>query len=205
MPNPLTRLNRLSATLANELTHLPEANADHSEQAFIANIDGFWTADRRALFIAGLEQALRDDVALQIKDGVLHPSYTACLPVAGSASQPEFFALHLQVNPNARIEIAGALVITIESGHTLLSLPGVGVEGFASQVMLRDAITFRVNDPALRDTLLDNSEQRYQDVLVDIDRDPDLFLETVRTTDWALTPISSAPLDHAFARQLNKQ
>ncbi|MDB6141480.1 MAG: type effector HopAC1, partial [Pseudomonas sp.] len=42
-------------------------------------------------------------------------------------------------------------------------------------------------------------------VLVDIDRDPDLFLETVRTTDWALTPISSAPLDHAFARQLNKQ
>lgn len=207
----LARLTTLSATLANELTLIPEADAISTETAFIVGIDDYWSAasadgtPRRELCVAGLEQALRDEVALKIHDGTLHPSYAACLPVAGGASQPEFSALHLRVNPQTPIEIAGALVITIETGHTLLWLPGIGVEGFATQDVMRNAITPMINDPALRGALLDNSEQRYQDLWGDIERDADLFLEPLHATDWTLTPISGSPFDHAFARQLNKQ
>ncbi|MEA9976225.1 MULTISPECIES: membrane-targeted effector domain-containing toxin [unclassified Pseudomonas] len=210
----LTRLTALSTTLTKELVYLPEAQ-DLTLQEMQNRIDFFWVAPsaqgtpRREVFIAGIEQALRDEVALKISDGCLHPAYRDCLPLpaadSGERLAPAFHSLQLKLNDQNTIELAGALVIINHQGPTLLVLPGYGVEGFASHALLVETLTNWANDSALRSLLLNNAEQRVQNMLLDIEADPDLFLEPVDALDWQLTFIADKPFEHAFERQLDKQ
>lgn len=213
-PALLTRLAALSATLTNELEYLPEAQG-LTLQELHNQIDFFWMAPsaqgtpRHAVFIAGIEQALRDEVALKISDGSLHPIYRGCLPPSATNSSehlaPEVHSLQLRFTDQSTVELAGALVIFADQGPTLLVLPGYGVEGFASRGLLLESLTNWVNDSTLRNLLLNNAEQRFQNLLLDIETDPDLFLEPFEALDWQLTPIVDKPFAHIFNRQLDKQ
>ncbi|MEB0079229.1 membrane-targeted effector domain-containing toxin [Pseudomonas sp. CCI3.2] len=210
----LSRLTALSTTLTNELAHLPEPEG-LTLQEIHNRIDFFWSAPsaqntpRRELFIAGIGQAMRDEVALKIADGSLHSIYNECLPLSATDSgaylAPELYSLQLKLNDQNTVELAGALVIIAHQGPTLLALPGYGVEGFSSRALLLESLTHWVNNSALRSLLLNNVEQRFQALLLEIETDPDLFLEPFDTLDWQLTPIADTPFEHVFDRQLDKQ
>jgi hypothetical protein len=220
MPTPLSRLSRLNSELAKELKFIPDVRDEvlkepRSEELhptlprLLAEIDRYWAATsaqgqaRQSLFIAALEQALRDEVALKIDDGTLHLSYASCLPSA--IEEVNSYSLHLNFNEQTVVKIAGALVFTTPEGRTLLSVPGFGVEAFPSQALLRDAMTQWTNNIALRNVLLNNAEQRYQTLVSEIDHDADLFLDPFTPDDWQLRPINQRPFEHAFFQQLNKQ
>ncbi|MGV8916385.1 MAG: dermonecrotic toxin domain-containing protein [Pseudomonas sp.] len=221
---PLARLTSLAASLTAELAHMPDLQSaaetlsrEHAQaiaQRLQTDIDRYWAApsaqggDRRSMFVAAMQQCLVDEVLLKIEDRQLHSVYSRCLPsneISDVQPQITFHSLHLSFNDTTSAEISGALVINAGPDITLLSLPGHGVEGFTTQRSMFEALTPLINDRALRNRLLGNAEQCYQDLLEDIDADPDLYFAPFQTSHWSLSPVTEAPFAHAFDRQLHKQ
>lgn len=229
----LTRLSQLSESLAVELQRMPDASkelldamaAEGTSQlqeqiaSLIQDIDAFWAAPdargqiRRELLLSSMPQALRDELTLKIHERDLEPEYAACLPSAFSptpqqtpaGTAPTSFSLHVQFSEDNLVEINGALVMSIGQGGTLLALPGIGLQGFSTQTALCETLVIWLNDKALQHALLNNAEQRYQDIAIQIAQDPDLFLEPFELADVQLKPITGDPFQHALSRQFHKQ
>jgi len=229
-PSILNRLNELNMSLATELKLMPAAQTvwlqfaniaederpAHTCEQLLAEVQRYWSAPgaqgtpRSEMFVSGLEQTLRDAVALGIQEHRLHAEYAACLPSVTALDEqhtaPRVCTLSVQLNEHTTAEIHGALVMTLDEAHTLLWIPGFGVEGFASPTAMREAITQWINDKALRTVLLSNALLSHQDVLFDIETQSDLFLEMpFNATHWQLTPIADKPFGHSLERQLHKQ
>ncbi|MBX8565350.1 membrane-targeted effector domain-containing toxin [Pseudomonas cichorii] len=223
----LKRLEELSTSLLTDLKALPavdddllDADASRQEQEtvrLLQRINDYWDAPsasdgtRYEKFLTGMQQALRDELSIKIHERDLSAPYIACLPAERRRSDtPQTvparnFALHVQLQDNEQVEVAGALVMSREQGHTLLVLPGIGATGFKSQTEMRETLTKWLNDPTLKDALFNCFEQRYQDVLTAIDNDPDLHLEPFTADDLLLKPIVGAPYAYAMNRLLDKQ
>ncbi|AHF65669.1 membrane-targeted effector domain-containing toxin [Pseudomonas cichorii] len=223
----LKRLAELSASLLTDLNALPavdddllDADASRQEQEtvrLLQRINDYWDAPsasdgtRYEKFLTGMQQALRDELSIKIHERDLAAHYIACLPASRRRSDtPQTvparnFALQVQLQENEQAEVAGALVMSREQGHTLLVLPGIGATGFSSQTEMRETLANWLNDPTLKDALFNCFEQRYQDVLTAIDNDPDLHLEPFTANDLLLKPIVGAPYAYAMNRLLDKQ
>ncbi|GAB7530779.1 membrane-targeted effector domain-containing toxin [Pseudomonas sp. 3A(2025)] len=206
----LKSLADLNIRIMVELRALPavdDAQPDAVETAsLLQRLDDYWE-DRSVVFLNGLQQALHDELSLKIHERNIEPRYAQCLP--GAADQPamatQHFALHIQLQAGQQIEVAGALVMSHEQGHTLLVLPGLGATGFASRSEMTASLARWLNDPQLRDVLLNCVEKSHQQLLTRIDQDPDLYLEPFTAAHLLLRPISDAPYAHAIARLCHKQ
>lgn len=225
----LQQLSALDVTLNDELKLLPKASTATVEPpggqdettreaevtALLEQLHDFWQAtstkgnSRKALFIEGMEQALRNEVIVKTHERNLDPEYSACLPLPTASKQIETsletFTLHVQFNDRTTIEIAGALVFISITGLTLLVLPGVGAEGFESRTVFSEALVQWLNNDVLRHALLNNAQQRDQQLLETITQDPNLYLEPFTAADLQLQAVSGNPFAHAFERQLHKQ
>ncbi|WP_426142374.1 dermonecrotic toxin domain-containing protein [Pseudomonas sp. DWP3-1-2] len=227
----LKRLGELSAALATELKALPIppeallnaiASADSTQResqvlSLLQQINGYWdapsaTGERRYdKFLAGLKQALRDEVSVKIHERDLEPAYADCLPVSPgrseNPSQPttQHFSLQVQLHDDELADIAGALVMSQAQGHTLLVLPGLGATGFASRAALRETLAQWLNDPQFNEVLFNNLALRHQDRLAAISQDADLHLEPFTDSDVQLQALTGDPYIHAFDSLLGKQ
>ncbi|MBX8579611.1 membrane-targeted effector domain-containing toxin [Pseudomonas cichorii] len=223
----LKRLAELSASLLTDLNALPavdddllDADASRQEQEtvrLLQRINDYWDAPsasdgtRYEKFLTGMQQALRDELSIKIHERDLAAHYIECLPASRRRSDnPQTvparnFALQVQLQENEQAEVAGALVMSREQGHTLLVLPGIGATGFSSQTEMRETLASWLNDPTLKDALFNCFEQHHQDVLTAIDNDPDLHLEPFTANDLLLKPIVGAPYAYAMNRLLDKQ
>ncbi|WP_426119846.1 membrane-targeted effector domain-containing toxin [Pseudomonas sp. DSP3-2-2] len=227
----LKRLGELSASLANELKALPAPDevllnalaAGNSAQRasevsrLQQRINDYWdapsqTGERRyELFITGMKRSLHDELSVKIHERDLDPDYAACLPTSPArlqtptASTTTTYSLHLQLHDDALAEVAGALVMCLARGRTLLMLPGSGTAGFASQAAMRETLVQWLNAPQFKDVLLNNLRQRHQDLLADINKDPDLHLEPFIDADVQLQPLTKEPFTYGLDSLLNKQ
>jgi len=225
----LTRLSELNVTLAAELKSLPKAHAALSKllggedasateaetSTLLKQIDAYWQASspqnksRRTIFIEGMEQALRDELIVKTHERNLDKQYASCVPVPKGSDQTgqplEVFTLHVQLSDNTVCEIAGALVFTTAQGLTLLVLPGIGAEGFATRTALGEALVQWLNNDVLRNALFNNAELRDQRLIETINNDPQLYLEPFTAADLQLKPVTGKPFEYAFERQLEKQ
>ncbi|MEN1834694.1 membrane-targeted effector domain-containing toxin [Pseudomonas lijiangensis] len=223
----LKRLAELHTSLLIDLKALPDVDdalldADTSRQEqetvrLLQRINDYWDAPsasdgtRYEKFLTGMQQALRDEVSIRIHERDLGTQHLACLPTSrrrsdGPSTAPvRNFALHVQLQENERAEVAGALVMSQEQGPALLVLPGIGASGFNSLEEMCKTLAGWLNDPTLKDALLNCTEQRHQDVLTAIDNDPDLHLDPFTAADLLLTPIVGAPYTYAMERLLDKQ
>jgi hypothetical protein len=221
----LHRLTNIAATLTQELSSLPSASAlgvdalsqslkgmtpRHPSQSLKQKISDYWAAPsangmpRLQLFALAMDHSLRDELALKTADGTLHQNYWRCL--TGTDQQASTAsALSLQLNEQAVAEIAGALVMTAPDGHTLLSIPGFGLEAFGSRQLMFETLTSWINNPTLRMPLLRNIEQRLAQAVLTVEQDADLFLEPFKAQHWCLTTIDKQPFAYALSRQIHKQ
>lgn len=225
----LTRLSELNVTLTRELKSLPQPSAalnnllgskatsttEAAINTLLTQIDAYWKAPsaqgktRRSVFIHGMEQALRDELVVKTHERTLEPRYTACAPAPAGrphADQSlETSTLHVQLNDETLCEIAGALVFTDTQGLTLLVLPGVGAQGFATRTAFAEALVQWLNNDVLRNALFNNAELRDQHLIEAISRDPQLYLEPFTAADLQLKPVTGNAFEQAFDRQLEKQ
>ncbi|GFM80953.1 type III effector [Pseudomonas cichorii] len=227
----LKRLAELSTSLQTELSELPTAqdalldaittsDASQREQEvarLLQSIDDYWDSPsasdgtRYEKFLTGMQQALRDELSVKIHERDLTTQYLACLPASRRQSDspravpPKSFSLHVRLQEQEQVEVAGALVMSQDQGHTLLIMPGVGATGFTSQAQMLETLPNWLNSPTLRDALFNCIEQRHQDVLTEIGNDPDLHLEPFTAADLLLTPTSDSPCAHAMDRLIDKQ
>lgn len=225
----LSRLSALNTTLADELKSLPEADpamiksVQEQDPAakqvavseLLKQLNDFWQApspkgpNRAAQFAAAMEQALRDEVVVKNHERSLDSRYAACLPEPATnnprARSVESFSLHVQLNDGGTSEIAGALVFISADGLTLLVLPGVGAEGFATRTALGETLVQWLNNDVLRLALFNNVCMRDRQFLETIASEPHLYLEPFTAADLRLKPISGDPFTHALERQLEKQ
>lgn len=225
----LQQLTALDVMITEELKSLPQASSatietldgqdDAAKEAEVAalleQLDDFWQApsakgqSRKTLLIEGMEQALRNEVIVKNHERNLDTQYAACLPLPMVRKQIdhslEMFTLHVQLNDKATVEINGALVFISMTGLTVLVLPGVGTEGFASRTVFSKAVVQWLNNEVLRHALFDNAQQRDQQLLEAINQDPDFYLEPFTVADLQLQPVTGSPFAHAVERQLDKQ
>ncbi|HEX8542375.1 MAG TPA: membrane-targeted effector domain-containing toxin [Pseudomonas sp.] len=227
----LKRLGELSASLTHELKALPVPDeallsaiaAPNSAQRtsevsrLLQRINDYWDApsqtgeSRYEYFITGMKRALRDEVSVKIHERDLAPDFVACLPISPArlenlpAHTTTTYSLHLQLDDDERVEVAGALVISLAQGRTLLMLPGLGITGFATQAALRETLVQWLNAPQFKDAVFNNLRRRHQDQLADISKDPDLHLEPFFDADVQLQPLTQEPFTHALDSLLNKQ
>ncbi|WP_095092388.1 membrane-targeted effector domain-containing toxin [Pseudomonas sp. Irchel 3A5] len=225
----LQQLSTLDVLFTDELKSLPKASAatietlggqdDTAKEAEVAallkQLNDFWQApsakgqSRAVLFAKSMEQALRNEVIVKNHERNLGKEYTACLPLPMVGKQIgrdlEMFALHVQLNDKTTTEIAGALVFISTTGLTLLVLPGIGTEGFKSRTAFSGTLVQWLNSDVLRHALFNNTQQRDQQLLETITRDPDLDLEPFTAADLQLHPITGNPFAYALERQLDKQ
>ncbi|SQF94580.1 type III effector HopAC1 [Paucimonas lemoignei] len=207
----LTRLGDLNVAVGNELEALPTPDTNDVE-ALIQQIDDYWQApsaqgkSRREMFIEAMEQGLRDELIVKVHEGYLDASHTDCIPRENAdAPLPEAYTLHVQLSDNSECEIAGALVFINAQGQTLLVLPGVGAEGFASRTALGEGLVQWLNHEVLRHALFNNAELRDQQLIETISNDPQLYLDPFSVADLQLRPVTGKPFEWAFQRQLQKQ
>ncbi|MDO7927306.1 membrane-targeted effector domain-containing toxin [Pseudomonas sp. KFB-139] len=227
----LKRLAELSTSLQTELGELPTAQdtlldaittSDTSQRELevarlLQRIDDYWDSPsasdgtRYEKFLTGMQQTLRDELSVKIHERDLTTQYLACLPASRRRSDsptavpPKIFSLHVKLQEQEQVEVAGALVMSQDQGHTLLIMPGIGATGFTSQAQMLETLPDWLNSPTLRDALFNCIEQRHQDVLTEIGNDPDLHLEPFTAADLLLTPISDSPYAHAMDRLIDKQ
>lgn len=227
----LKRLSELSASLDGELDALPVpsetlldaiggsdgARTEDELAALLQHLDAYWDASsapgetRYEKFLSGMKQALRDEVSLKLHERKLDPADVACLPApttrlaTPSAATAQHFSLRIQLHDQEQAEVAGALVMSLGEGRSLLVLPGVGATGFATQAELRATLVRWLNTPAERDRLLAGVELRHQDRLARLSEDPDFYLEPFTIADVLLWPIAGEPFTHALDRLLDKQ
>lgn len=225
----LQNLEKLNDALRQETEALPApddvlkavAAADSLElerqtSVLLQRLEDYWNATsasgetRYRKFLAGMQQTLRDDLNVKIFDRDLLPEHKACLP---ADSSPDFqtsiltesFSLHVRLQEKEQVEVAGALVMRHEQGHTLLVLPGVGATGFRDLEEMRVTVVKWLNDPLLKDALLHCFHQSWQDVLAEVGSDPDAHLEPFTAADVVLTPLYAPLYAHAIDRLLVKQ
>ena len=226
----MRRLADSISILDRELANLPKADQtlldtlaardpDHVQRELSQlqqQIDEFWRApqalqSRRTLFTTHLKTALHDEAVLKSYERDLGPDAKACLPlfddVEGESPQnkADSFSLHVKLNEHSSVEIKGALVMSLESGRTLLALPGSGLTEFATHDALCKTVAQWLNDDKQRWTLLLNTDLQHQEDIAAITRDPALFLEAFSPKDVELQAIPAAPYRHALNRQIDKQ
>lgn len=227
----LKRLIQTDAMLSEEMRHLPEASpsllaalnseskADVGQElaSLLQQIAGFWSApsasgpSRTELFAVRLEQTICDEVLLKSHENDLSPDAAACVArTSGASSEDErrqirVSTLSVQLSETTRMEIRGALVMSQQTGRTLLALPGSGLTEFASPQALCETLAQWLNDPELRRALLINADQCHQDAMFAVADDPDLFIEAFSAGDVQLQAISGNPYTQAVQRQIDKQ
>lgn len=225
----LNRLSALNVAFTDELKSLPKVDAalieaiegadatakEASISTLLKQLNDFWQAPdakgqrRTARFVEGMEQALRDEVAIKTHERNLDSKYTACLPAPMTGNQhdgtPQMFTLHVQLNDDISSEVAGALVFISATGLTLLVLPGVGAEGFATRTAFGETLVQWLNNDVLRHALFNNVCKRDQQLLETVISDPDLHLEPFTVADLQLKPVIGNPFEHALERQLDQQ
>ncbi|RMQ46227.1 hypothetical protein ALQ04_00816 [Pseudomonas cichorii] len=203
--------------LLNAITDLDSPRTEQQTSSLLQRINDFWDTPSAAYgtryekFLSGMQQALRDELNVKIHERDLTARYVACLPASRRRSDDppptpaKNFALRIQLQEDRQVEVAGALVMTQEQGHTLLVLPGIGATGFTSQAEMCETLALWLNTPTLKDALLNSIEQRQQDLLREIDNDPDLHLEPFSAADLLLMPVIGSPYAHAMDQLLDKQ
>lgn len=211
-----TRLAALPAASKDGLEALQSLDTEQREPqiaSLLQRIDAYWNAlddSNQSLserIAADLRQDLHDELCVKIHERDLDTGYADWLPASPDQSAPALtpFSLHVQLAENERAEVAGALILSQDQQRTLLILPGLGITGFRSHSELRASLAEWLNDPTLRDTLLNNVAQQDQDRFSTIIADPDLYLEPFSADDLQLVALSGAPLAYAISRQLHKQ
>ena len=224
----LERLKTLSLSLQAELRSLPapDENLDAAtdkirlEQqaaALLRRLDAYWDApgasgeNRYEEFLSGMHSALRDELTLKIHERDLSPAHESCLPPlhrrSGSLLElpTSHFSLHVRLGDDDPVEVSGALALSHEQGQTLLVLPGIGATGFSDLEDMRGTLARWLNDADLKRAVLDCIEQRHQDLLAELDSDPDLHSEPFTTADVILLPVTDSPYRHALDRLLARQ
>lgn len=226
----LDNLAKLNIALRKELDALPApddlltaaATADTEAlekqiSSLLQRIDDYWGAPsisgetRYEKFLAGLQQALKDELDVRVFDRDVSPDHKNCLPPMHhrsgnpASTEMESYSLHLQLQDDQLGEVFGALVLSHERGHTLLVLPGVGATGFTSLEELRTTVAQWLNDPELKPAVLNSIAQQHQDVLDEIQSDPDMYLEPFTEADLVLMPTTGSAYVHAMDRLLVKQ
>lgn len=227
----LKRLARSATTTSTELLQLPDAhpalldalNTGNTVQgaqeiaSLLQRIDDFWRApgvegtSRRTLFTDCLKTALQDEAVLKSHENDLRPNALACIALPADVTGMDrqrhvsVCSLHVRLNDLAPVEINGALVMSVETGRTLLALPGSGLAEFATQQAMLETVADWLNDPERRWALLLNASQRHQDAVSAVADDPDLFIEAFDTADVQLYAVSGNPYRHALQRQIEKQ
>lgn len=207
----LKSLTDLNIRIQVELSALPsvdETLPDLLETAsLLQRLDDYWDTNRNALFAKAMQQALHDELSVKIHERNIEPRYVQCLP--GATDQPatatRHYALHIQLQDGQQVEVAGALIMIHEQGPALLVLPGIGATGFASRNDMSAELARWLNDPHLRDALLNSVERQHRDLLTTISLDADLYLEPFTAAHLLLRPINDAPCAHAIARLRHKQ
>ncbi|WP_434678368.1 membrane-targeted effector domain-containing toxin [Pseudomonas sp. R1-18] len=226
----LDRLRALNVSLQAELQALPVPDevlsavaasdsvlVEQRTSALLRQLDAYWDAPsasgetRYEKLLSAMPSALRDELTIKIHERDLSPAHEACLPslhrrVDGPQMVPTtHYALHVQLADDEPVEVAGALVMVHEQGQILLVLPGIGATGFSSLADLRKTLVQWLNDPDLKGAVLDNIEQRHQDLLAELDSDPDQHVEPFSAADLILAPIIDSPYMHAIDRLLARQ
>jgi hypothetical protein len=220
-----------NTTLSNELSQLPGARqelidalsaqeATGIEQAssrLVQEIEAYWRAPsvsgepRHQLFTAHLQETLRAQALLKSHERDLQPNAAGCLPTRPTDDNENqgrgisTSSLHIMLNDLTEIEINGALVMTDETGRTLLALPGSGLSEFPTPQAMAASVAQWLNDRTLCRALLINADQRYQDAFFAIADDPELSIDDFAAWHVRLEPISKNPYRHALKRQVDKQ
>lgn len=224
----LKRLVESSAALTAELAQLPVPHAalldalgtgeeraiEQETRVLLDTLDAYWrTASaqgqrRRRLFTTLFERALRDEATLKSHENDVLPNAAECLPTTAEADaqdRPVVCALHIAIDDHTLAEIHGALVMSLASGRTLLSLPGSGLSEFPTQRSMLDTVCEWLNEPALRGGVFINAELRHQDVVFAATDDPDVYLEDFHPHDVQLRIVDGNPYRHALQRLIEKQ
>lgn len=226
----LHRLDQLQRSLATELAALPRPDSDlqatsNTQDAtpptpevsdLLRRVADYWQApaadgrSRRELFESALRQGLRDELSVKVHERNLAADFIHCLPDAPDpaehpAATAKTFSLHLRFEEDESIEVAGALIMSLDQGPALLTLPGVGATGFTSEQALRETLAGWLNAPTTRDMIVNCLPLGEQARLLAITHDPDLYLETFTTQDVQLQPLTGDPWQHAMDSLLNKQ
>lgn len=218
-PPALDRLTTLATVLDAEFRDLPDAQPlltgqlvkPEQKNLLHSAIARFWAQasardiSRRELFVTCIELTLRDDLLLNIEEGELHRDYFRCLPGMEAREHVAFSALELHLDAQRRIELAGAIVATSPTGHTLLWLPGQAVEGFVSNEVLQQQLAQRLNHRLLALPMLRLMQASTREAWLEIAAGGDVFMETLNPLDVQLKPIKGSPYDHAFDRLLANQ
>ncbi|MCI3947441.1 type III effector [Pseudomonas syringae] len=224
----LKRLDELRTVLAGELLTQPApgdallaalGGSDVSEReleifSLLQQVDDYWLVpgetgeSRRERLVPALQRAVRDEASVRIHERDLESGYLACLP--DPAEQPHdpapvYSSLSVQLHDDEQVEMAGVLTISLETEHTLLMLPGIGIMGFASKAQMAHSLARWLNTPRLRGALFNCMERRHQEPLAAISQDADLYLEPFTAADLHVKPVTTAPFVYAFDRLLNKQ
>jgi hypothetical protein len=226
----LERLKALNASLQTELQALPapdevldaiaasdSVRVERQTSALLQQLDAYWGSPsasgetRYEKFLSGMASALRDELTIKIHERDLSPAHEACLPSghrrpdnARTASTANY-TLHIQLADDASVEVAGSLVMTHDHGQTLLVLPGFGATGFSSLADMRRTVVQWLNEPGLKGAVLNGIEQRHQDLMAEVDSDPDLRIEPFSTADVIFAPVIGSPYMHAIERLLVRQ
>jgi hypothetical protein len=227
----LHSLARWETSLCAELAHLPKAPQalldalkakDTSQiqtqtEAFLQQLDRFWLAQsalddsRRNGFAASLARSFRDEATFKAHERELSRDAAQCLPAFPQAAQKSptgsisNHSLYIRINDQTYAEIKGALVMSAESGKTLLALPGSGLIEFATQKALLEKVVAWLNDPVLRWALLVNADQQHQDAALAVIEESQLFIEAFSLSDVQLQVVTTDPYWHVLNRQINKQ
>ena len=227
----LQSLKRWQTELSTELANLPKApqalldalkakdagQIETQVEAFLQQLNEFWLAPsafnspRRNWFATSLARSFRDEVAFKAHERELSRDAAQCLPALAKAGQENpqdsinSHSLHIRINDQIQAEIKGALVMSTETGKTLLALPGSGLIEFATRDAMLEKVVAWLNDPELRWALLVNADQRHQEAALAVIEDSQLFIEAFSLSDVQLQAISVDPYRHALARQASKQ
>jgi hypothetical protein len=211
----LQRLSALRTRLDAELTTLPapapallapssSAERDTEIANLLVRLDDYWNATRHESFRSAMEQALADEVTLKIHERDLEPVYATCLPGSDDLNT-SISAVHVQLDNEEPVELAGVLVLVNEQGQALLLLPGVGVTGFANLDELRQSFAQGLNDLLIRSALFNTLDLHHQQRLQQIENDPDLYLEPFSPEDLVLPSVPGDAFAHALDSLLRKQ
>ncbi|WP_447652019.1 dermonecrotic toxin domain-containing protein [Pseudomonas abietaniphila] len=227
----LQRLIDSNTTLSNELMQLPVApqdlidalsaqSAPRIEQelsGLLHRLDAFWLdpaasgEPRFKLFATRLQESLHAEALLKSHENDLQPDAAGCLATRRSADaqtpghRVSTSSLHVMLHDQAWVEIKGALVMTDETGRTLLALPGSGLSEFPTPHAMAATVALWLNDKTLRRALLINADQRHQDALFAVADDPELFIDAFAANHVHLEEVSGNPYRYALSRQADKQ
>lgn len=227
----LKRLIQTHTTLVEESRHLPKApqvlldalksgnkvQVEEHVSGLLQRLTSYWQTlsasgrSRASLFADCLEKSIHDEALIKSHENELRPDAVTCMAQSGPASsdgaqgQVSASSLHVQFNAATRVEIRGALAMTLATGRTLLALPGIGLTEFATRHALLDTVAQWLNDTELRWALLINADQRHQDIAFAVANDSDLFIDAFSASDVQLQAISANPYLHAVRSQIDKQ